>query len=121
MEYAKPDAIIISETHPHNDVQNYEFMPQGYSTPLRKDRDKWGGGVLITVKDCCTITALNLPENDAEIVLGEVLLRDHDGTILVDSNIVSAYSKKKPRKTFVFAKANWSKMKEDASTFVSSF
>ena len=217
-----------------------EFMPPGYSTPLRKDRDKWGGGVLIAVKDCYTITALNLPENDAEIVWGEVLLRgnkrlclgayyrtpsgdassqqealaeslkevqkitrnrhdttitlggdfnfkdidwntesvppgsykstasqnlldtlqnhhlsqmqkeptrqdsvldlyitnipslvktittipsisDHDGAMLVDSDIVPAYSKKKPRKTFVFSKANWSKMKEDPSTFVTSF
>ena len=48
-------------------------------------------------------------------------ISDHDGAILVDSDIVPAYSKKKPRKTFVFSKANWSKMKEDASTFVTSF
>ena len=46
----------------------------GYSTPLRKDRDKRGGGVLIAVKDCYTITVLNLSENDAEIVWGDVLL-----------------------------------------------
>ena len=240
VEYAKPDAIIISETHLHSDVHNSESMPPGYSTPLQKDRDKRGGGVLIAVKDCYTITALNLPENDAEIVWGEVPLcgnkrlclgayyrtpsgdassqeealaeslkevqkitrnrrdttitlggdfnfkdidwnteseppgsyestasrnlldtlqnhhlsqmqkeptrqdsvldlyitnrpslmktittissiSDHDGAILVDSDIVPAYSKKKPRKTFIFSKANWSKMKEDASTFVTSF
>ena len=52
-----------------------EFISPGYSTPWRKDRYKWGGGVLITVKDCYTITALNLPENDAEIIWGEVFLR----------------------------------------------
>ena len=46
---------------------------------------------------------------------------DHDGAILVDSDIVPAFSKKKPCKTFVFSKANWSKMKEDPSTFVTSF
>ena len=74
VEYAKLDAIIISETHLHSDVYNSEFMPPGYSTPLRKDWGKRGGGVLIAVKDCYTITALNLPENDAEIVWGEVLL-----------------------------------------------
>ena len=240
VEYAKPDGIIISETHLHSDVHNSGFLPPGYSTPLRKAQDKQGGGVLIAVKDCYTITALNLSENDAEIVWGEVLLcgnkwlclgayyrtpsgdassqqeafaeslsefqkiacnrrdititlggdfnfkdfdwntesvppgsyestaswnlldtlqnhhlsqmqmeptrqdsvldlyitnkpslmktittipsiSDHDGTILVDSDIVPAYSKKKPRKMFVFAKTNWSKMKEDASTFVTSF
>ena len=75
VEYAKPDAIIISKTLLHNDVHNSEFMPPSYSTPLQKDQEKRGGGILITVKDCYTITVSNLPETDAKIVWGEVLLR----------------------------------------------
>ena len=48
-------------------------------------------------------------------------ISDHEGAILVDSDLAPAYFKEKTHKTFIFAKANWSKMKEDASTFISVF
>ena len=75
VEYTKPDAIIISETHLQQDICSAEFMPPGYSAPIRKDRDGRGGGVLIALKDCYTISEVELPDLSAEIVWGEVNLR----------------------------------------------
>ena len=46
---------------------------------------------------------------------------DHDGAILVDSDVIPAYNKKKPRKTYVFSQAKWCKMKEDITFFATSF
>ena len=241
MDYVKPDALIITETHLDADVRSSEFMPPGYSPPLRKDRNRHGGGVLVAVKDCYTLAAVDLPTNPAEITWGEVSLRsgkklilgsyyrspsgnaetqqsdfekslrdlksstagkrntstiivggdynfkdidwetetappgsteraasqkiitslrdhhlsqmqreptreksvldlyitntpglvksmatipsfsDHDGVILVDSDVIPTYNKKKPGKIHVFSQAKWCKMKEDITSFATSF
>ena len=82
VDYVKPDALIITETHLDADVRSSEFMPPGYSPPLRKDRNRHGGGVLVAVKDCYTLAAVDLPTNPAEIIWGEVSLRSGKKLIL---------------------------------------
>ena len=237
VDYVKPEALIITETHLDADIRSSEFMPPGYSPPLRKNRNRQGGGILVAVKDCYTLAAVDLPTNPAEIIWGEVSLRsgkklilgsyyrspsgnaetqqsdfekslrdlksstagkrdtstiivgfkdidwetetappgsteraasqklitslrdhhlsqmqreptreksvldlyitnrpglvksmatipsfsDHDGVILVDSDVIPAYNKKKPRKTYVFSQSKWCKMKEDITSFATSF
>ena len=44
--------------------------------PLRFDRNLDGGGVMIAVKDCYTLTKVNLPDTPAEIIWGEVSLQN---------------------------------------------
>ena len=46
---------------------------------------------------------------------------DHKGTILIESDIVPVDTKKRPCKNSTFVRANWSKMKENVSTFSTSF
>ena len=58
LDYCNPDAIIISETKLDGEISCSEVLPQGYlgNKPLRCDRNRHGGGVLIAVKDCYTLT-----------------------------------------------------------------
>ena len=48
-------------------------------------------------------------------------ISDHDGAIVVDSDILPVQNKKAPRKVFVFSKAHWNKMKKDVIDFTRSF
>ncbi len=48
-------------------------------------------------------------------------ISDHDhGAIVANTDIDLLSTKKKPRKYFLFAEANWSRMTEDAAKFVES-
>ena len=46
----QPDIIIGTETHLDSDFSDTEFLPSNYKTH-RKDRNKYGGGVLIALRD----------------------------------------------------------------------
>ena len=50
-------------------------MPPGFSAPIRRDRNKHGGGVLIAVRDCFTAVEVKQPDCSAEIVWAEVSLK----------------------------------------------
>ena len=76
VDYTKPDAIIMTETKLCPAISSSEFMPPGYSKPLRNDFKKGARGVLIAVKSCYNLTAVNLPTDSQDIVWGEVSLRN---------------------------------------------
>eukprot|EP00058_Branchiostoma_floridae_P002327 XP_002587815.1 hypothetical protein BRAFLDRAFT_92264 [Branchiostoma floridae] len=61
VSYTKPDAILMCETKlgPHH--HSAEFMPPGYSPPVRRDRASGAGGVLIAVRDCYTAVEVEQP------------------------------------------------------------
>jgi len=49
--------IIMTETKLGESAHfSSEFMPPGYSPPIRKDRQSGGGGVLVSVKDCYVVS-----------------------------------------------------------------
>lgn len=48
-------------------------------------------------------------------------ISDHEATVLVDSNLRPPYSKKPKRKIYLYAKADWNKIKADCLAFQSSF
>ena len=76
VDYVKPDAIIVTETKLSPDMCSSEFMPSGYGRTIRKDKKKGECGVLIAVKECYTLTEVDLPSNKADIVWGEVCLKN---------------------------------------------
>ena len=61
VDYTKPDAIIMTETKLCPAIFSSEFMPPGYSKPLRNAFIKGARGVLIAVKSCYNLAAVNLP------------------------------------------------------------
>ena len=75
VDYVKPDAIIATETKLSPDMCSSEFMPSGYGRTIRKDKKKGECGVLIAVKECYTLTEVDLPSNNVDIVWGEVCLK----------------------------------------------
>ena len=76
VNYVKRDAIIMTENKLCPEVASSEFMPAGYGKPLRKDFKKAARGVLITVKSCYNLTAVDLPSGKQDIIWGEVSLRN---------------------------------------------
>ena len=68
LDYYKPDAINMSETKLNNQIASAEFMPPGYHAPLRKDRNRHGGGVLLAIRDGYSAASVDMPDSPAEIV-----------------------------------------------------
>ena len=83
--YTDPDAIIITETKIDSEIANSEILPPGYlrNRPLRHDRNSNGGGVLIAVKDCYTMTEINLTATPADIIWEEVQLRNTSSRLII--------------------------------------
>ena len=50
VEIHKPQIIAVTETKINNDFDDNELLGPGY-TIIRKDRNKWGGGVLLAVNN----------------------------------------------------------------------
>jgi len=77
VSYTKPDAILMCETKLGSHHHSAEFMPPGYSPPVRRDRASGAGGVLIAIRDCYTAVEVEQPsEIKAEISWTKVSLRN---------------------------------------------
>ena len=50
LELSNSDIILISETHLNEDVKSDDLLLKGYQKPVRRDRNRHGGGVAIFVK-----------------------------------------------------------------------
>ena len=48
-------------------------------------------------------------------------ISDHDGAIVVDSNILAVLNQKTPMKACIFSKAQWNSMKTDVTNVFISF
>jgi hypothetical protein len=76
-----PDIILCCESWLCVDVPDSQFLPTGYVV-VRKDRSfedtgfKRGGGVFIAAKDNLNLTHVDLLDNKAEIIWGEVIVNN---------------------------------------------
>ena len=59
-DYCDPDLMLITETKLDSSIFSSEQLPKGYVGEFRWDRNLNGGGVMIVIKDCYTITDLVL-------------------------------------------------------------
>ena len=53
------DILAIAETKLDSSFPSAQFLVYGYKTPYRKDGNKYGGGLLVYVKEdipCCQLT-----------------------------------------------------------------
>ena len=56
LELSDHDIVLVSETHLSEDIENHDIRLKGFQDPLRKDRNRQGGGVAMFVKSniyCC--------------------------------------------------------------------
>jgi len=73
VDYIKPDAIMGCESKLDSSIHTAEKFPPEYKV-YRKDRDIYGGGVFIAIKDCYISEALNDADADAEIIWAKVTI-----------------------------------------------
>ena len=65
----------MCETKLDSDIKNVEFLNSNSTYKVyRKDRNRRGGGVLIAIKDCYTVTEIHQPDSNCEIIWSEVQL-----------------------------------------------
>ena len=73
VEYIKPDAIIGCESWQSSDYTNSDIFPCGYQNNVfRKDRNKNGGWVLISVHESLTAIEIDDHNSNCEVLLAEV-------------------------------------------------
>ena len=64
VDYIKPDTIVGCESWLSSDYTNSEILPCGYQTNVfRKDQDKNGGGVFISVHE--SLSAIEIYNNNS--------------------------------------------------------
>ena len=71
------DILVLTETKIDSSFPNSQFRIDGFSAPFRLDRNKFGGGVLIYVREdilCIKLTKHILPD-DIEGIFVEINLR----------------------------------------------
>ncbi len=73
VELSEYDIIMISETHLSGDIKTEDIQLKGFQKPIRKDRNRHGGGVAIYVKSSLHIRERpDLYNIDLEIIWLEV-------------------------------------------------
>ena len=71
------DILLVSETKLDSSFPSEQFVIDGYSKPIRRDRNCHGGGVLFLVRDdlpCRELTSHTLPDN-VEGIFIEITIR----------------------------------------------
>ena len=73
----KVDILLISETKLDDSFPMNQFRMEGYSTPFRRDRNNYGGGIILLIREDIPAKILNehLTECDIEHFFVEVNLR----------------------------------------------
>ena len=73
----KVDILLISETKLDDSFPMNQFRMEGYSTPFRLDRNNYGGGIILFVREDIPAKVLNehLTECDIEHFFVEINLR----------------------------------------------
>ena len=83
LQYTKPDIILGCESWLDPTFSNSEVFPEGYNKQvIRKDRNKFGGGVFIVAKDELKLTEIKT-DTSCEIVWGEI--KSNQGSVLLGS------------------------------------
>ena len=72
------DIMLLSETKLDHTFKSSEFTMDGFHIPIRKDRDRNGGGLLLFINEEIAATELKptVPE-DIEAVFVELNFRSH--------------------------------------------
>ena len=84
INYIKPDIITGCESWLDNSNSNAEVLPEGYNNQvIRRDRNKYGGGVFIATKDEIKLTEVKTSQNNCEIAWGEI--KTTSGSVIIGS------------------------------------
>ena len=69
------DILIITETKLHTSFPRGQFFLHGYSEPFRLDRNQFGGGLLVFIREDIPCSILNIKQLTIEALFIEINLR----------------------------------------------
>ena len=69
------DVLVISDTELDAFFPNDQFKIPGFSTPFRRDRDQYGGGLLVFVREDIPANHLSSESTPIECIFVELNLR----------------------------------------------
>ena len=76
VQIKNPGVVGICETHTYSDIPNSIICPEGYNI-LRKDRNKYGGGVAILIRTDIMVKTVNVPSiyDKLELICTDIAVR----------------------------------------------
>jgi hypothetical protein len=81
-DYLDPDVMILTETKIDSTVHYAEFLPEGYTGDIRKDRVMGGGGVMIAYRSSLIAVEVKTPSEETETIWAKVTLQDGKSTLV---------------------------------------
>ena len=69
------DIFIITETKLNKSFPSAQFLLHGYSEPFRLDRNQFGGGLLVFIREDIPCSILNIKQLTIEVLFIEINLR----------------------------------------------
>ena len=69
------DILIITETKLDKSFPSGQFLLHGYSEPFRLDRNQFGGGLLVFIREDISCSILNIKQLTIEALFIEINLR----------------------------------------------
>ena len=134
LETHEPDIVLGSETWLNQSVGDKEIFPDNY-TVIRKDREDSYGGVLIffffsiwsklyvNLPGTIRFWSYFLPTTQPLLIKQKNIpgMSDHDGIPIITVNLCPKRCKQKPRKVYLFHKADLEGMKEELKGLCQKF
>ena len=77
IKYVDPDILILTETKIDDNISLAEFLPPHFNGEVRQDRNKWGGGVMVAIRNTFIIEKIELPEINCETAWAKISLKNH--------------------------------------------
>jgi len=79
----KPIIVGICETHLWSEISDSIVCPSDYHI-FRKDRNKYGGGVAVLVRNDYVVSEVNIPQEykDVEVCCVDLMSRDNNVRVL---------------------------------------
>ena len=77
IKYVDPDILILTETKIDDSISLAEFLPPHFNGEVRQDRNKWGGGVMVAIRNTFIIEKIELPDINCETAWAKISLKNH--------------------------------------------
>ena len=82
------DIFVITETKLHKSFPRGQFLLHGYSEQFRLDRNQFGGGLLVFIREDIPCSILNIKQLTIEVLFIEINLRKKSGGYVAHTTLI---------------------------------
>ena len=86
----KIDLLIKTETKLDKSFPSGQFLLHGYSEPFRLDRNQFGGGLLVFIREDIPCSILNIKQLTIEALFIEINLRKKSGCYVAHTTLIKS-------------------------------